>query len=121
MNQPSSLDIANLTAASVLGALASHIGQVNGIHARQLARELCGADAGPVAERKLRQVITELRMQGHHVCGTPESGYYLAQDAVELDRTCSFLYDRAMASLQQIARMKQVSLPDLRGQLRIPT
>jgi hypothetical protein len=35
--------------------------------------------------------------------------------------TCNFLYDRAMTSLRQIATMRRVSLPDLRGQLHLPT
>ena len=108
-------------ADAVLGALASHIGESKGIHARDLARVLVGPDAGPAAERRLRQVITELRLDGHHVCGTPETGYYLADTAEELNRTCLFLHDRAMASLKQIARMKNIALPDLRGQLHLPT
>lgn len=121
MNQQTFHFTTDISKASVLGALAAHVGQANGLHARQLAQKLAGAEAGAVAERKLRSVITELRLEGHHICGTPDTGYYLADNADELNRTCSFLYDRAMASLQQIARMKQVSLPDLRGQLHLPT
>lgn len=112
---------ARVTPSTVLAALSRHIGQANGIHARDLARELAGADAGAAAERRLRQVITDLRLEGHHVCGTPETGYYLADTPEELDRTCLFLHDRAMASLKQIARMKRIALPDLRGQLHLPT
>lgn len=121
MNQQPFLFSTDISKASLLSALASHVGQDNGLHARDLVRKLVGPDAGAAAERRLRQVITDLRLEGHHVCGTPESGYYLAANAEELNRTCSFLYDRCMASLTQIARMKQVSLPDLRGQLQLPT
>ncbi len=120
--QQNHLALQHITKATVTAALASHIGEANGIHARDLACKLTGAlQAGPVAERKLRQVITELRMDGQHICGTPEAGYYLATDVAELNKTCAFLYDRAMASLQQVACMKRVSLPDLRGQLHLPT
>lgn len=112
---------APLNATLVLAALGRHIGEANGVHARDLARRLVGAEAGPAVERRLRQLITELRLEGHHVCGTPESGYYLADTPDELNRTCEFLHDRAMASLKQIARMKRIALPDLRGQLHLPT
>jgi hypothetical protein len=44
----------------------------------------------------------------------------LAATEEELNRTCLYLHDRAMTSLRQVAAMKRVSLPDLRGQLRLP-
>lgn len=110
-----------ITMHSALVALSHHIGQGNGIHSRELARKLVGTDSGPAAERRLRAVITELRLEGHHVCGTPETGYYMAESPEELNRTCLFLHDRAMASLKQVARMKNIALPDLRGQLHLPT
>lgn len=111
-----------ITASLVLGALGGHIGEKNGINADQLARKCTGADARRAgAERVVRKLIQELRNEGFHICGTPDAGYFIAANAEELDRTCSFLYSRAMASLQQIARMKKVSVPDLRGQLKLPT
>ena len=118
---PITIVFQHISKSTVTAALASHIGEANGIHARELAIALVGGNAGAVAERRLRQVITELRMDGQHICGTPEAGYFLATDAAELNKTCAFLYDRAMASLQQVACMKRVSLPDLRGQLHLPT
>ncbi|ABE45657.1 hypothetical protein [Polaromonas sp. JS666] len=127
MNEQYSLPLSTTKAlhlvntSSVLMALASHIGADKGIHARDLARQIVGLEGGMAAERRLRHVITELRLEGHHICGTPEAGYYLAADADELNHTCDFLYDRAMASLKQISSMKRVALPDLRGQLHLPT
>lgn len=113
---------AQITPDTVLAALRSHIGRDHGIHARDLARRLCGTHGAAAAdERLLRAVITDLRLAGHHVCGTPETGYYLAANPEELLDTCEFLFGRAMASLEQIARMKAIALPDLRGQLHLPT
>lgn len=106
---------------SVLSALSKHIGAANGITARDLAREIAGVFVDGGTERRLRHVIEALRRDGYHICGTPKDGYYMAADAAELDCTCEFLYTRAMTSLAQIAAMKRVSLPDLRGQLRLPT
>lgn len=105
----------------VLTALSHHIGAGNGIAARDLVRELEDLFALPGGERLLRKTIEELRREGHHICGTPAEGYYMADCEDELDRTCRFLYERAMTTLAQVAAMKRVSLPDLRGQLRLPT
>lgn len=110
------------TKDEVLFALRRHIGKRNGVTAEDLVAELTGkAGPDPVAERQLRKVITELRMAGHHICAHPKTGYFIAQTDEELNQTCEFLYERAMASLVQVSRMKNVSLPDLRGQLHLPT
>jgi len=111
-----------ITPALVLAELQHHIGKANGIHVRELAQRITGEllDAD-VQQRRIRHVVTELRMQGHHVCATPSEGYYIAADADELNETCSFLYDRAMTGLTQVSRMKNIALPDLRGQLHLPT
>lgn len=105
----------------LLKTLANHIGKANGIHVKQLVMEITGdCQSNSADERMVRELVNRLRMEGHHVCGTPSSGYYMAQTEEELNETCHFLYERAMTSLRQVARMKDVTLPDLRGQLRLP-
>ncbi len=106
---------------SVLEVLAGHIGSPRGISSRDLVLEVRGGWPAPACQRAARRVIESLRREGEHVCGTPAEGYYLAATPTELDRTCLFLYARAMTTLAQVAAMKRVSLPDLRGQLRLPT
>ena len=118
--------MSGLSTATVLSALARHIGRENGATAEQLAREISGfAQPGEAMTsaltRQLREAVVQLRLEGHHVCATPENGYFLAANAEELDQTCVFLHERAMTSLKQIAAMKRISLPDLRGQLHLPT
>lgn len=109
----------HITRDDVLWALRRHIGSENGASARALVGEIRGTTtAGD--ERALRHQIEELRREGHHICGHPSTGYFIARDEAELVRTCGYLYARAMTSLQQIAAMRRVSLPDLRGQLRLP-
>lgn len=112
---------AEITKDSVIEVLSRHIGVGNGIHASELVGRITGLYEDATLQRQLRTVIEELRREGNHVCGTPRTGYYLAANADELDRTCSFLYVRALTTLSQIAAMKRVSLPDLRGQLHLPT
>lgn len=115
-----------ITATLVLGVLGGHIGAERGIKARELALKVAGdflINERQIArvERLVRKFIQELRTEGFHICGTPDDGYYMAANAEELDRTCAFLYARAMTTLTQIAKMKKVSVPDLRGQLKLPT
>lgn len=110
-----------ITASAVLAVLQHHIGRDNGIHVRDLVQRITGQPATDAPERRVREIITELRMDGQHVCGYPSAGYYMAATPEELEATCEFLFGRAMTGLQQISRMKNVSLPDLRGQLHLPT
>lgn len=109
-----------ITRESVLWALSQHIGSEHGASAAALVREILGRTT-PGHERALRHQIEELRRGGHHICGHPSTGYFIARHEAELVRTCGYLYSRAMTSLQQVAAMRRVSLPDLRGQLRLPT
>ena len=110
----------HLTRDDVLWALRRHIGADNGASAATLVQEIRGATS-PGHERALRHQIEELRRDGHHICGHPSTGYFVARTEDELLRTCGYLHARAMTTLTQIAAMRRVSVPDLRGQLRLPT
>ncbi len=107
----------DLTPVRVLCALG--VGQSQSATAQQLVHAITGRQR-PADLRALRKVIEALRRAGHQVCAHPSHGYYLAATDTELDRTCAYLVDRAMTSLRQVSAMKRVSLPDLRGQLRLP-
>jgi hypothetical protein len=114
--------MSQITPAQVLTALSHHIGKANGIHVGPLVMRITGlAQRNEPVERRVRQIVAELRMDGNHICAHPASGYFMAESAEELNDTCEFLYERAMTSLNQISRMKQISMPDLRGQLHLPT
>lgn len=102
-------------------ALACHIGQASGVRARDLVAEICDSDTSQALERQLRAVIEELRLEGRPICGHPATGYFIAQNQEELQRTADFLRDRATKSFVQAARMLGISLPDLVGQLRLPS
>lgn len=106
--------------ARVIAALARHIGASNGISCELLAMSLF-ADPAEHHKRRVRSAIEQLRREGHAICGHPGTGYYIASNADELDGTCEFLYSRAMTTLTQIAAMKRISMPDLRGQFHLPT
>ncbi len=103
------------TPADVLSALSAHIGAANGIPAADLAARL------GLLPRMVRQLVSELRLNGHAVCGTPQTGYYLAETDAELEETCQFLRGRALHSLALEAALRKTPLPDLLGQLHLPT
>lgn len=111
----------DITPYSVLDALVRRVGPANGATVRQLATEILGTVAEPGDERRLRQVIEQLRNEGHPVCATPEEGYHHAANAEDLQRTCLYLTRRAVTSLRQVAAMKRIALPDFYGQLGLPT
>lgn len=105
-----------MTRSNVLSVLARYIGKENGIKVERLAHE---AGCTP---RQARALVTELREEGVPVCAHPSTGYFMAANDAELQRYfIAFLESRAMRSLHLIARVKRISLPDLLGQLRLPT
>lgn len=93
--------------------LALRIGARNGATAKRLAQMLV------VNERTLRNLITELRSEGMAICGTPETGYFTAETAEELQETCTFLRSRALRSLYLESRLKKIPLAQLLGQMQL--
>lgn len=101
--------------ANLLTVLSRHIGSGNGIAMRQLQMQI------GVTPRMIRKHISELRDDGHAVCGTPKEGYFIAETAAELQHTCEFLRSRAMHSLSLESKLRKIPLSDLLGQLHLPT
>lgn len=115
-----------ITAQRVLEILSGHVGAAAGVRIQDLVCELVRPEWPALAdrpglERHVRELVVQLRLEGSHICAHPSRGYYMAATPEELDACCQFLFERAMTSLGQIAAMKRVSLPDLRGQLHLPT
>jgi hypothetical protein len=107
--------------SSVLQALSRHIGAANGVHAGQLAREVVGVPTDKATERHVRKYIVELRLEGAAICGTPETGYFMAETEEELNATIALLSSRVATTNSQITALKKLSLPDLAGQLHLKT
>jgi hypothetical protein len=103
------------TASQLLGTLAHHIGKGNGIGVKQLAQ------VHDIPERQVRHLISDLRDEGHAICGTPSDGYFVAATPKELQDTCDFLRRRALHSLGLEAKLRNIPLADLFGQLHLPT
>ena len=103
------------TASQLLNVLTRHIGKGNGIGVKALATQL------DTTERHVRTLTSELREDGHAVCGTPQDGYYIAATADELEETCRFIRSRSMHGLRMESQMRKIPLTDLLGQLHLPT
>lgn len=99
----------------VLAALSRHQGKAAGISVADLAAQ-CG-----LSERQVRKAVSELREEGMAICATPETGYYVAVSADEIEECCQFLRSRAMHSLHLESRLRHIPLPDLLGQLKLRT
>ncbi len=105
----------SIASSDLLNVLAGHYGRHLGISVEALAHDL------ETTARHVRTLVTELRLQGIPVCGTPRDGYYIANTPEELESTCAFLRSRAMHSLVLEARLRKLPLPDLLGQLKLKT
>lgn len=101
-----------MTSAELLNLLAAHRGAANGVHVARLEA------ATGVPARRLRSLISELRLEGVAVCGKPETGYLIAETSAEIEEFCAaYLEKRALHSLQLSSRLRGIALPVLAGQL----
>jgi biotin operon repressor len=101
-----------MNSAELLNVLSRHRGAANGIHVARLA-----SNTGQ-PERHLRKLISALRKEGAAICGKPETGYFMAETANELDEFCiKYLEARALHSLTLSSRLRKIPLPVLAGQL----
>lgn len=110
-----------ITRAHILDVLSRHIGKGNGLTVSQVVELITRRASEPHDERMVRRLVVDLRKEGHHLCAHPKHGYYIAANDKELDECCEYLLDRSMTTLKQISAMRRVSMPDLRGQLKLPT
>ena len=94
-----------------------HRGRARGVTVRQLAAEITGELGNQGVERQIRQLVVEMRKKGIPICACPSQGYYMAETEEELEATCKNLRDRAMTSLQQVAGLQKMALPELVGQI----
>lgn len=99
----------------LLTLLSRHIGEAAGITAEGITLAI------GVPKRRVRALVSELRLDGVAVCGTPRDGYFIAATPEDLEATCKFLRSRALHSLLLESRLRNVPLEDMVGQMRLPT
>jgi biotin operon repressor len=91
----------------------NHVGVRNSIGGKALA-SLVGCKP-----RTIRTLVLKLRENAVAVCGRPETGYYIAQTADELDETCKLLEAHGVHQLAVAARLRRTTLTELLGQLNL--
>lgn len=114
-DKPDALTLDREAARLVQYMASRHRGAANGISASRLAAAM------GISQRHLRHQVSAARELGCALCGQPRTGYYIATTAQELQQATAWLEHRAMHSLRLLAQMRRVSLPELLGQLRLPT
>lgn len=111
-----------ITRQHVIAVLSRHIGQANGRKVEQLVTEITGELLpSEAAERRVRRLVSELREEGFAICAHPRTGYFIAATPDELEDCCRFLRSRALHSLTLESKLRNIPLPELLGQLRLPT
>lgn len=99
--------------ALVLTALQSRIGKAKGMHEAELVNVTL------LNGRICRKAIELLRLDGVQICGKPETGYYIAANADELNDTTDWMLRRSVTTLKQIKAMQKIALPALFGQINL--
>jgi biotin operon repressor len=92
-----------------------HIGRNNAVSGEALASRI-GCKV-----RTIRSMVLKLRENAVAVCGRPETGYYIAESAEEVDATCKLLEAHGLHQLAVAARLRKTTLPELLGQLHLNT
>jgi biotin operon repressor len=92
-----------------------HIGRRNAISGKALAAQF------GVGARTIRALVLKLREEAVAVCGRPETGYYIAATAEEVDATCKLLEAHGLHQLTVAARLRKTTLPELLGQMKLST
>jgi biotin operon repressor len=101
------------TKHDLMAAMVDCCGKNKGLSAKRLAQKL------EIPERRLRELVTELRNDGIAICGHPSTGYYVATTPEEVTETIGFLKDRALHSLKLASTLSKIPLADLIGQLHL--
>lgn len=108
----------------LLYILSRHIGKGRTIGMAQLYEAVFGKHCGDRINgtRIIRKLITELRREGVPICSDTSmegGGYYLASAGGELDKYCMRLRIRALKILKMEATLRNITLPELLGQLTL--
>jgi hypothetical protein len=93
-----------------------HTDASHGITARHLAGRL------DCPERRIRELVTELREAGIALCGYPSLGYFVTTEPADVEKYyVEFLLARARHSLWLAHIASKRPLAELYGQMRLPT
>ena len=110
--------------ARLMTILARHVGREKAIDAGVLHEQVFGQEVRHKINdtRALRQLITELRRQGvpiGSISSKDGGGYYLMAAGSEMEDYCARIRRRALRALAMEAKLRNLGLPDLVGQIHL--
>ena len=108
----------------LLKIMTGHVGGGNKIGMGELYEQVVGESyQNRINDTKiLRNFITDLRREGVPIMSSysaSDGGYWIAASGSELAAYCSRLQRHALQKLIQVANLKKMALPALKGQLRL--
>lgn len=101
--------------SNFINVMQNHIGKASAISGDDLARVL------GVSSREMRKMTDAVIEEGIALCSHPANGYWIAQNATELEATCQFHRQRALHELAKEAKLRKMPMQDLLGQLHLKT
>lgn len=93
----------------------NHIGKASAISGEDLAMMI------GVSMREMRKMTDAVIESGIALCSHPSTGYWIAENATELEATCQFHRTRALHELAKEAKLRKMPMQDLLGQLHLRT
>ena len=108
----------------LLAEMTRHIGKARAIPMTRLYRVVFEDEHNDKINdtRKLRDLITELKRDGVPIASMRNKnagGYYLPGTAQELTEYCDGIKREALKKLAMVARLKEMALPALLGQMEL--
>jgi len=124
MKKGSESAITSRRKASLMMALAGHVGAHNAIGMGELFEEVFGAEWSHRINhtRQIRRLVTKLRRDGAPICSVSAQdggGYYLAAAGSELEDFLRRDTMRALRILDRNAKIKKITLPEYLGQMKL--
>jgi hypothetical protein len=107
----------------LLQILTGHIGRARMIGMGELYEDVFGEPwQNRINDtRRLRKIITELRLEGVPICSDSSSagGYYLASAGSELEGYCKRMRRAALRKMVLEASVRKITLAELVGQMQL--
>lgn len=108
-----------LNLETVRTCLQAQVGRDQALKAAEIVELATGQRSSADRERRLRELIKQLRLAGDPVCSHSAHGYYWAAEPQEIEAACQWLRGKALSSLAQVSTLRRVALPPVAGQLTL--
>lgn len=111
-----------MQAQPVFEALYQRRGKAQRIKAGPLVQLAWGVPSRPALEARIRNVIEELRQEGHAIMSEPGSGggYWFADSPEEVTATADWLKDKAIHTLWICSKLRRLGMAQVSGQMLLP-